>query len=58
MGDLVVPNKAVHDVSSYKILVNDAAVDASYQVLAISISKEIGRIPYALIIFRDRARRH
>ena len=53
MGDLVIPNKAVHDVSSYKILVNDAAVDASYQVLAITTSKEIGRIPFAVIIFRD-----
>ncbi len=53
MDELLVPNNAVHDVASYEILVDDVATNAMYQVLSISISKEINRIPFAKIIFRD-----
>src|SRR5688572_5375286 len=53
MDELVIPNTAVHDVASYEILVNDSPVDSSFQVLSISVAKEINRIPVARIIFRD-----
>lgn len=53
MDDLLIPNEAIHDVSTYQILVDDAATDPSYQVLSITITKEINRIPFAKIIFRD-----
>ena len=53
MDELVIPNTAVHDVASYEILVNDSPVDSSFQVLSISVTKEINRIPVARIVFRD-----
>lgn len=53
MDELVIPNNAVHDVASYDILVDGTAINPSFQVLSISISKEINRIPVAKIVFRD-----
>lgn len=53
MEELIIPNPSRHDVSTFDILVNDTAINASYQVLGISISKEVNRIPTAKIILRD-----
>jgi Rhs element Vgr protein len=53
MEELIIPNPSQHDVSTFNILVNDAAINASYQILGISITKEVNRIPTAKIILRD-----
>ncbi len=53
MGDVVIPNPSKHDVSTYDILVDETAVDPSFQVLSISVLKEANKIPVAKIIFRD-----
>lgn len=53
MEELIIPNPSRHDVSTFDILVNNAPMNASYQVLGISINKEVNRIPTAKIILRD-----
>ena len=53
MEELMIPNPSQHDVSTFNILVNDVAINASYQILGISITKEVNRIPTAKIILRD-----
>jgi Rhs element Vgr protein len=53
MSELFIPNPSRHDVATFNILVNDKAIDPSYQILSISIIKEINRIPLAKIILRD-----
>jgi len=44
---------AKYDVATYKILVEGDEVDPVYQLLSLSITKEMNRIPVAKIIFRD-----
>jgi Rhs element Vgr protein len=53
MDELLIPNTSVHDVASYEILIDGSSINPSFQVLSISISKEINRIPVAKIVFRD-----
>lgn len=53
MDELVIPNPSQHDVASFTILIDDAAVDSLIEVLSISITSEVNRIPVAKIILRD-----
>jgi Rhs element Vgr protein len=53
MDELLIPNPSTHDVVSFAILVDGKALDATYQVITISIMKEINRIPVAKIVVRD-----
>ena len=53
MEDIIIPNPSRHDVTTYDILVDAAAIDPSYQVLSISIMKEVNKISVAKIVFRD-----
>lgn len=53
MGQLLIPNDSKHDVSTYKILVNNKEIDSTYKLLSLSILKEVNRVPVAKIIFRD-----
>ncbi len=53
MEELLVPNPSQHDVTSFDILVNDAAINPAYEVVSISITREINHIPVAKIVFRD-----
>ena len=53
MEDIIIPNPSRHDVTTYDILVDGAAIDPSYQVLSISIMKEVNKISVAKIVFRD-----
>jgi len=53
MGELFVPNPSRHDVSSFQILVEGKQIDPSYQVISISVSREVNRIPTAKIMIRD-----
>ncbi len=53
MKDRVIPAEATHNVATFDILINDQLVDPGYQVLSISVIKEINRIPSAKIILKD-----
>src|SRR4249920_3449410 len=53
MEDILVPNPSKHDVSSFTVLINEKEMSSTYQVLSITITKEINRIPIARLMFRD-----
>ena len=53
MEEILIPNASKHDVATFSILVDDQAINPSYQVLSVSVAKEINRIPAAKIILRD-----
>jgi phage protein D len=53
MEEILIPNASKHDVATFSILVDDQAINPSYQVLSLSVAKEINRIPAAKIILRD-----
>ena len=53
MEEILIPNPSLHDVASFNILVDDTALNPAYQVLSISITKEINRVPLAKIVLRD-----
>jgi Rhs element Vgr protein len=53
MGELFVPNPSRHDVSSFQVLVEGKQIDPSYQVISLSISREVNRVPTAKISIRD-----
>ena len=48
-----IPNQSVHDMVTFDLLVDGNALDSSYQVIAISVMKEVNRIPSATITLRD-----
>jgi Rhs element Vgr protein len=52
-NDRIIPNDSLHDVVSYNILIEGSEVDATVQVLAILITKEVNRISSAKVIIRD-----
>ncbi|MBQ4818581.1 type VI secretion system tip protein VgrG [Aquimarina sp. MMG016] len=53
MNDREIPVETTHNVTTHDIIIDGQVVDQGYQVLSISISKEINRIPTAKIILRD-----
>ncbi|MBX2924698.1 MAG: type VI secretion system tip protein VgrG [Chitinophagaceae bacterium] len=53
MEEISVLNTSAHDVVTFDILLDDEVINSEYQVLSISVSREINRIPTAKIIFRD-----
>ena len=53
MEELLIPNPSLHDVVTFKILVDGNAINPSYQILSLSITKEINRIPIAKMTIRD-----
>jgi len=53
MEEIIIPNPSTHDVSTNNILVNDVEVNPSYEVLSITISKELNHISSAKIVLRD-----
>lgn len=53
MPDILIPNNSKHDVASYKIVVENTEVDPSYQVMSLSIHKELNKVSTASLVFRD-----
>lgn len=53
MEEVLIPNPSLHDVVSFDILIDEREINPGYQILSISITKEINRIPYAKIVIRD-----
>ncbi len=53
MADILIPNPSRYDVATFDILVDGTAIGPAYQVLSLSIVKEVNKIPVARIVFRD-----
>ena len=53
MQEVNLINTAEHNVSSFDILIDEKAIPTSYQVVSISVTREINRVPMARITLRD-----
>jgi Rhs element Vgr protein len=53
MADTQIANPSLHDVTTFTILVDNKEVDPVYQILSISVIKEINRISFARLVIRD-----
>lgn len=53
MPEILVPANAKHDVNTYRITLDGSEMDPSYQLLSLSINKELNRISSASIVLRD-----
>lgn len=53
MEELIIPNPSQHDTISYEISLGGSKMDSSYEILSISIDKEVNRIPTAKILLKD-----
>lgn len=53
MKDREIPVEATHNVATFDLLINGTLVDPGYEVLSISVQKEINRIPSAKIVLKD-----
>lgn len=53
MEELLIHNPSQHDTVSFEIYLNEQLMDSSYELLSISIDKEINRIPVARILLKD-----
>lgn len=53
MQEVNLINTAQHNVSSFDILIDDKAIPTTYQVMSISVTREINRVPSARITLRD-----
>ncbi len=53
MQEVSLTNTSEHDICTYDLLIDDKAIDPVYQVISISVTKQINRIPVAHIVLRD-----
>jgi Rhs element Vgr protein len=53
MAEPLIPNTSLHDTASFDISIEGKPLNTSYQLLSLSIIKEINRIPAAKLVFRD-----
>ncbi len=53
MEELLIPNTAKYDVATFNVLVDGKEVDPTYQLLSLSVLKEVNRISSAKLVFRD-----
>ena len=53
MEELLIPNDSTHDVTSFDILVDGNLLNPAYEIISVSIIREVNRIPIAQIIVRD-----
>ncbi|MCD2257715.1 type VI secretion system tip protein VgrG [Psychroserpens luteolus] len=53
MKNREIPVEASYNVATFDILINEQLVDPGYQVISISIVKEVNKIPTAKIVLKD-----
>ncbi|WP_103069638.1 type VI secretion system tip protein VgrG [Aquimarina sediminis] len=53
MKDREIPIETTHNVATFDVLIDDQLMDPGYQVISISIIKEINKIPSAKIVLKD-----
>lgn len=49
----LVPNDSVHDLVSFSILANGSDITPEVEVLAITVTHDLNRIPFARLVLRD-----
>lgn len=49
----MIANETLNGKATYDLIVNNQALNPAYQVISISVTKEVNRIPTASIVFRD-----
>lgn len=50
---MLIPSSSRYDVATYNVLVNGREVNPVYQLLSLSIIREVNRVPVANLIYRD-----
>src|SRR5450432_4391189 len=53
MPDTLIPNTSLHDTASFAITIDGKSLNASFELLSLSVSKESNEVPVAKMIFRD-----
>jgi Rhs element Vgr protein len=53
MNELLIPNPAKYDVVTFNILIDNKEINSAYQLLSLTVLKEVNRIPTAKLVFRD-----
>lgn len=53
MDDLLIPNPAKYDVVTFNILIDNKEINSVYQLLSLTVFKEVNRIPAVKLVFRD-----
>ena len=53
MEELLIPNESRHNVVTFTLLVEEKEVNPAYEILSISVFKEVNRVPFAKITLRD-----
>ena len=53
MKNREIPVEATYNVATFDILIDEQLVDPGYQVISISIVKEVNKIPTAKIVLKD-----
>lgn len=53
MEEILIPDKSLHGVDSFNIMLDNVAINPAYEVISVVVSKEINRIPTARIVMRD-----
>lgn len=48
-----IPTKGKHGVATFDILIDGSVVNPEYEVVSITITKEVNKIPMAKIVFKD-----
>jgi Rhs element Vgr protein len=55
MTDLIVPQNAIYDVATFKLLSDGKEITNTYTVLSLTVSSIVNRVPTARIVLRDGA---
>lgn len=51
--EVLIPDTSTHEVATFDILLDGNKIDPGYQILSLSVAKEINRVPVARIVLRD-----
>ncbi|BAY29895.1 hypothetical protein NIES2107_17390 [Nostoc carneum NIES-2107] len=55
MSDIIVPQNALYNVTSYELLANGKDITNTYAVLSLTINLVVNRVPTARLVLRDGA---
>src|SRR5215469_13966430 len=48
-----IPNDSKANTVSYQVLINQQAADPSYELLSLTVTREMNRVPAAKLVFKD-----
>lgn len=53
MEEILIPDKSKHGVNTFNLMIDNVAINPAYEIISVTVIKEINRISTAKIIFRD-----